>query len=206
MVHLIEFTVGNFLSFKDKKTFSMEASNIRELPDNILEAGNYKLLKTAAIYGANSSGKSNLIKALEFMQDTIMNSSKLNSTDKLDVTPFLLAKENSSLPSYFEILLLIWDNYYRYGFELDNDKIHSEWLYIVPQNTKKEQALFLRENESIGISNAFSEAKGLEERTRENGLFLSVCDQFNVKQAKEIIANINTLKFDKILYTTHAIK
>lgn len=194
MVHLIEFTVGNFLSFKDKKTFSMEASNIRELPDNILEAGNYKLLKTAAIYGANSSGKSNLIKALEFMQDTIMNSSKLNSTDKLDVTPFLLAKENSSLPSYFEILLLIWDNYYRYGFELDNDKIHSEWLYIVPQNTKKEQALFLRENESIGISNAFSEAKGLEERTRENGLFLSVCDQFNVKQAKEIIANINDIR------------
>lgn len=94
------------------------------------------------------------------MQDTIMNSSKLNSTDKLDVTPFLLAKENSSLPSYFEILLLIWDNYYRYGFELDNDKIHSEWLYIVPQNTKKEQALFLRENESIGISNAFLKLKG----------------------------------------------
>ena len=106
MVHLIEFTVGNFLSFKDKKTLSMEASTIRELPQNILKTGDYKLLKSAAIYGANSSGKSNLIKALKFMQDTIINSSKLNSTDKLNVSPFLLAEENKSLPSYFEIQLI----------------------------------------------------------------------------------------------------
>ncbi|MCL3850666.1 MULTISPECIES: ATP-binding protein [Parabacteroides] len=194
MINLIEFTVENFLSFKDKKTLSMEASNIKELPDNILKTANYKLLKSAAIYGANSSGKSNLIKALKFMQDTIMNSSKLNSTDKLNVSPFMLAKENRSLPSYFEILFIQWEEYYRYGFELDNDKIHSEWLYTVPKGAKKEQPLFLRENESIGISDIFLEAKGLEERTRDNGLFLSVCDQFNVKRAKEIIESINDIR------------
>lgn len=193
MVHLIEFTVGNFLSFKEKKTVSMEASNIREHPDNIFETGNYKLLKSAAIYGANSSGKSNLIKALKFMQDTIMNSSKLNSTDKLNVSPFLLVKEKRSLPSYFEILFVTWGDYYRYGFELDNDKIHLEWLYTTPKGTKKEQALFLREHESIGISEIFPEAEGLEERTRDNGLFLSVCDQFNVIQAKEVIKSINNI-------------
>lgn len=191
MVNLIEFTVGNFLSFKDKKTFSMEASNIRELPGNILTTGNYKLLKSAAIYGANSSGKSNLIKALQFMQRTILSSSKLNSTDKLNVSPFMLAKETPTLPSYFEILFLSEGDYYRYGFELDNETIHTEWLYTVPRGSKKEQPLFLREGENIGVSEIFTEAKGLEERTRNNGLFLSVCDQFNVKQAHDIIYSIN---------------
>lgn len=194
MVNLIEFTVGNFLSFKDKKTFSMEASNIRELPGNILETGNYKLLKSAAIYGANSSGKSNLIKALEFMQITILGSSKLNSTDKLNVTPFMLAKDTPSLPSYFEILFLSKEDYYRYGFELDNDTIHTEWLYAAPKGSKKEQALFLRDGEDIGVSDIFADAKGLEERTRSNSLFLAVCDQFNVKQAREIFESINNIK------------
>ena len=194
MVSLIEFTVGNFLSFKDKKTLSMEASNIREFPDNVFETGNYKLLKSAAIYGANSSGKSNLIKALKFMQNTIMNSSKLNSTDKLNVSPFLLTEDNNSLPSYFEIQLVNWEDYYRYGFELDNNKIHSEWLYLTPKGSKKEQALFLRENEGIGVADLFVEAKGLEERTRDNGLFLSVCDQFNVDRAKNLIESIDSIE------------
>lgn len=193
MVNLIEFTVGNFLSFKDKKTFSMEASNIRELPGNILTTGNYKLLKSAAIYGANSSGKSNLIKALQFMQRTILSSSKLNSTDKLNVSPFMLAKETPTLPSYFEILFLSEGDYYRYGLELDNETIHAEWLYTVPRGSKKEQPLFLREGENIGVSDIFTEAKGLEERTRNNGLFLSVCDQFNVKQAQDVIKCINNI-------------
>lgn len=173
----------------------MEASIIRELPQNISKTGDYKLLKSAAIYGANSSGKSNLIKSLKFMQDTIINSSKLNSTDKLNVSPFLLAEENKSLPSYFEIQLIDWQhNYYRYGFELDNNKIHSEWLYQIPEESKKEQALFLRNNEGIGVSDIFSEAKGLEERTRDNGLFLSVCDQFNVSKGKMVFSDINNIE------------
>lgn len=173
----------------------MEASIIRELPLNISKTGDYKLLKSAAIYGANSSGKSNLIKSLKFMQDTIINSSKLNSTDKLNVSPFLLAEENKSLPSYFEIQLIDWQhNYYRYGFELDNNKIHSEWLYQIPEESKKEQALFLRNNEGIGVSDIFSEAKGLEERTRDNGLFLSVCDQFNVSKGKMVFSDINNIE------------
>lgn len=172
----------------------MEASTIRELPQNILKTGDYKLLKSAAIYGANSSGKSNLIKALKFMQDTIINSSKLNSTDKLNVSPFLLTEENKSLPSYFEILLVGRGDYYRYGFELDNNRIHSEWLYLIPKGSKKEETLFLRNNEGIGVSDTFSEAKGLEERTRDNSLFLSVCDQFNVSKGKTIFASIGFIE------------
>ena len=76
---LLEFTVGNFLSFKDKKTFSLEAGSISEHNDNVVKEGKYKVLRSAVIYGANSSGKSNFIKALEFMVATVKNSSKLNS-------------------------------------------------------------------------------------------------------------------------------
>ena len=64
---LLEFTTGNFLSFREKKTLSMEAAKIKEYPENVIQTGKYNLLKSAVIYGANASGKSNLIKALKFI-------------------------------------------------------------------------------------------------------------------------------------------
>ena len=76
------------------------------------------------------------------MVTTIKNSSKLNSTDKLNVKPFLLNTETEIQPSFFEILFTESDKRYRYGFEIDNDKIHSEWLYILNENSKKEVFVF----------------------------------------------------------------
>ena len=137
---LLEFTTGNFLSFREKKTLSMEAAKIKEYPENVIQTGKYKLLKSAVIYGANASGKSNLIKALKFMLDTLKNSARLNSTDTLNAKPFLLDEESSHKPAYFELLFIAGNNRFRYGFELDDKRIHSEWLYILPlvAKTKKE--------------------------------------------------------------------
>jgi len=134
---LLEFTVGNFLSFKEKKTFSLEAGSISEHKENVVKDGKYKVLRSAVIYGANSSGKSNFIKALDFMVNTIKNSSKLNSTDKLSVTPFLLNIKTQNEPSYFEIIYLRLGVRYRYGFEIDNEKVCNEWLYILENDSKK---------------------------------------------------------------------
>jgi uncharacterized protein len=192
---LLEFTVGNFLSFKDKKTFSLEAGGIKTiLPDNVVQNGKYKVLRSAAIYGANSSGKSNFIKALDFMVDTVKNSSKLNSIDKLGAKPFLLNTETDNQPCYFEILFTDGASRYRYGFELDNDKIHSEWLFILEANSKKEVPYFVRELEGIGVSAIFEEAKGLESKTRDNGLFIALVDQFNSSVAKTVIYNISMIR------------
>jgi uncharacterized protein len=190
---ILEFTTGNFLSFKDKKTLSMEATKIKEFPNNVVDTGKYKLLRSAVIYGANSSGKSNLIKALQFMLETIKNSSKLNSTDELKTTPFVLDKNTAQEPSYFELLFVISNVRYRYGFELDNKKVYTEWLYALPQLSKstKDLMLFARENQNIMISDVFKEGRGLEEMTRENGLFLSVCDQFNGETSKKLIQELN---------------
>ncbi len=190
---LLEFTVGNFLSFKDKKTFSLEAGGISEHKENVVKEGKYKVLRSAVIYGANSSGKSNFIKALDFMVETIKNSSKLNSTDKLNSKPFLLSTETNKKSSFFEILFIDESKRYRYGFELDNDKIHSEWLYVLNENSKKEILYFIRNNDGIGVSDIFAEANGLQAKTRENGLFIALADQFNIDDAKIIMLNISKL-------------
>lgn len=188
---LLEFTVGNFLSFKDKKTFSLEAGSISELKENVVKEGKYKVLRSSVIYGANSSGKSNFIKALDFMVTTVKNSSKLNSTEMLNAKPFLLNTETENKPSFFEILFTKSNKRFRYGFEIDNDKIHSEWLYILEEKSRKEILYFIRNENGIGVADIFEEAAGLESKTRNNGLFLSVIDQFNSNIAKIVMWELN---------------
>ena len=103
---LIEFSVGNFLSFNQKKTLSFEAKGISELKDNVVKCSNLKLLRSAVVYGANSSGKSNLLKALDRMRDTILSSVKLNDPDELDYSPFLLNNESENNPTFFEVVFI----------------------------------------------------------------------------------------------------
>lgn len=189
-IMLIEFTVGNHLSFKDKKTLSLEASSIKEFEENTFQAGNYRLLKSAVIYGANSSGKSNLLKSLATMKNIIKNSTKMSSTDKIEVKPFLLSTETDKKPSYFEVLILIDDIRYRYGFEVDEDAIHSEWLFKCKR--KAEIALFIRNKDNIEITEEFLEGNGIEEKTRENALFLSSVDQWNGEISGKISSWFNT--------------
>jgi AAA15 family ATPase/GTPase len=187
---LIEFTVGNYLSFKDKKTLSLEATAIKDFPGNVITAGEYKLLRSAVIYGANSSGKSNLLKALDAMTDIVKTSAKLNSTDKINVTPFLLSTKTEKQPSHFEIVFLIDGIRYRYGFEAGSEKVHHEWLYEKGEKGK-EQLLFVREDNEIVLGKTFEEGKALKEKTRANALFLAICDQFNGKTSQKIMNSID---------------
>lgn len=184
-IMILEFSIGNFLSFKDKRTLNLESSSITEYENNITDYCDHKILKSAVIYGANSSGKSNLIKAMSTMRQLVTHSSKQSSTDKLNVIPFLLNTETEISPSYFEVLFLLDDGRYRYGFEVDNSSIASEWLF--KQTKNNEVSLFVRDRDKIDVSKDFSEASNLEEKTRDNGLFLSVVDQFNGPIAKKIM-------------------
>lgn len=183
---LLEFTIGNFLSIKTKKTLSLEATSIKEhLDTNVVKLDRFQLLRGAVIYGANAGGKSNLIKAMSTMRRILMQSFEASSTDELGITPFLLSTETSNKPSFFEILFLIDSTRYRYGFEVDNTSVKSEWLF--ESKIKSEKPLFIREGDGISVSPTFKEAKDLEEKTRDNALFLSVLDQFNGTTAKSII-------------------
>lgn len=183
---LLEFTIGNFLSFKTKKTLSLEATSIKEhLETNVVRLDRFQLLRGAVIYGANAGGKSNLIKAMSTMRRIVKQSFDASSTDELGITPFLLSTETSDKPSFFEILFLIGGIRYRYGFEVDNISVKSEWLF--ESRKKSEKPLFIREGDGIDVSPSFKEAKDLEEKTRDNALFLSVIDQFNGTTAKLIM-------------------
>ena len=172
---LIEFTVGNFKSFRDKTTFSMIAANLTS--DNpALDQANVipikkdlRLLKSAAVYGANASGKSNLGTALWFMRHLTLNSSREAFTPaELGLEPFLLDRESRGRLSFFEVVFLLDGMQYRYGFEVDRTRIISEWLF---RAKTKEVALFVREGQEIDAKRAFKEGKGLEVRTRQGALF-----------------------------------
>jgi uncharacterized protein len=189
---LIEFSVANYRSFKDKVTFSMVAANIVAKDKHLDEANVFavndelKLLKSAAIYGANASGKSNLGRALSFMKWFMVNSSKeTQSTEKIGIERFRLSTQTEDKPSFFEIVFLIKKTKYRYGFEVNRDRVVSEWLFYVPK--QRETKLFERDNHDFSISKTYK-ADGIQEKTRHNALFLSVSAQFNVKIAEQILA------------------
>ncbi len=188
---LIEFSVGNYRSFKEQVTFSMVAANLVS-KDKSLDTTNIfaidqklKLLKSAAIYGANASGKSNLAKALSFMKWFMVNSSKeTQSTDEISVEPFRLSTETEGKPSYFELVFLMDGRKYRYGFEVTQERVISEWLFYVPN--LRENKLFDRKLNNIKLSKNY-DADGVQQRTRSNALFLSVSAQFNVDLAEKIL-------------------
>lgn len=188
---LINFTVGNYRSFKDQKTLSMEATAITELKNSLIIDGKYKLLPSAVLYGANSSGKSNFLQAIDKFKSLVIGSSKLNSTDKLGLTPFLLNEKTAKEPSFFEVELLIESKMFRYGFTANNEQFFKEWLYST-EKSSKEKCLFIRNTDGIGVLENFPEGKGIEDKTRNNALFLSMVDSFNGIISKKIIFTIST--------------
>jgi AAA15 family ATPase/GTPase len=107
----------------------------------------------------------------------------------LDITPFLLHTETENAPSFFETVFLINNTRYRYGFEVDDKAVHAEWLFEAQKQAEK--PLFIRQQDGIEVMKSFPEGKDLEERTRDNALFLAVVDQFNGKTAKQIMQWFN---------------
>jgi len=185
---LIEFSIGNFRSFKEKVTLSLEASPDDWLEDShVVIAAGRRLLKSAAIYGANASGKSNFLAGMEIFRQFVQKSSKESQMgEKIPVIPFRLHVATESAPTHFEIVFLQNGTRYRYGFEATSEKIHAEWLFS-QKDSIRETRLFTREGSSIEPSAEFKEGKGLEARTRSNALFLSVVSQFNGDIAGEIM-------------------
>jgi uncharacterized protein len=183
---LIEFTVSNFRSIHQPITLSLEATNQEENLQNIFNAGDYRLLRSAAIYGANASGKSNVIRALGFMRNFVRKSfTKLEPGEETNVERFVLHTDARQQPASFQLIFLLDGIRYRYGFELDEKRVHSEWLY---RTVQRETRLFVREEQEFDINTSLKkEAAGIQEKTRENALFLSTLAQFNSALSKSIV-------------------
>ena len=189
---LIQFLFKNFKCFKEEVKLSLLASNYdkntRE-EENIFTTDKFglRLLKSAIIYGANASGKTKIIEGLGFMRDFILTSSKESQIDEpIGITPFLFSSETNKEPSLFEIIFIHKKIMYRYGFEADREKIHSEWLYS--KTTKKEVELFYRDFQNFEVHKTKFKVKDLiaNDRIRPNALLLSVAASWNDKLAKKI--------------------
>ena len=186
---LINFSFGNFCSFRDIKSLRMEAGRVDDLTESVIEKDGFRLLPVAAIYGANSSGKTNVIKALGWFRYIVTKNSKLDPDDTLLQLPFLLDVQTREAPTVFEIQILLDSTVYRYGFEYLPTEIVSEWLYekeVKPY--AKERRLFQREKQEIDISSEyFPEGKNKKKLTRTNRLFLSLVAQLNGNISQKLI-------------------
>lgn len=189
---IIEFKVENFLSFKDLTTLSMvTAKSFKEHKDTHTFTIDNKLslLKSAVIYGNNASGKSNLLEAMEFMKQIILNSFRdallENSDRKFPLEKFALNSKSEQESTFFEVSFFNNGTKYRYGFEIDYDIVVAEWLY---HTTSKEVYLFKRDLQNIEVNkSAFKEGLGKEEDVKENVLFLSVLATLGKKTSSSIV-------------------
>lgn len=198
---LLQFSIKNYRTFKDKATLSLIASNYdkdtRE-HQNIVnnEIFGLRLLKSAVVYGANASGKSKLLDAFAFMKYFVINSSKESQKgETIEIEPFRLSTETENEPSEFEIIFLHKNNLYRYGFEATKESIVSEWLYHKPKT--KEVELFYREGSAFNIhERSFTKGNTVvkEGLVRDNALLISVAAQFNEKTAIDVLDWFKRLK------------
>jgi AAA15 family ATPase/GTPase len=198
---LIQFSIQNYRSFKDKSTLSLIASNYdkdtREVENVVTNKKfGYRLLKSAVIFGANAGGKSKFIEALIFMRRFILSSSKdTQKGDPIDVDAFKLNAETENQGSEFEIIFILKGTQYRYGFEANQDIIISEWLYSKPKT--KETELFYRDYQAVTYhKQKLNKINTLlkEKLIRDNSLLLSVLAQFNDKIAEELLEYFKEIK------------
>lgn len=185
---LTKFTVGNFLSFKDKVTFSLLANSDKEHREAVFTAKNLKkenkFIKAAAIYGLNGSGKSNFIKAIKFFRDFV-------ADQKISATPFLLNTQTEKEPSFFEAEIIIDGEKYAYGFEILKNEIHKEWLH----RTHGKKSFFERKKQKFDIARDFREGPLERDKiTPEDVLLITNLAKFNGELSKKIVRKISDIE------------
>ncbi|PJD97624.1 MAG: hypothetical protein CK425_03080 [Parachlamydia sp.] len=185
-------------------TLSLEAEPLK-IEESSLISTEFKgdLLPLAGIFGHNASGKSNVIKALAYMQWAMLNSDYLNqpTTRSPLLQPFLLNVETSKEPSFFQIVL--WDSEneteYRYGFEIDTENVVSEWLEIVTKvkKNRRRRMIFLRKGQEFPkLDKSIKDSVGhLVNNVRPTALALTVCAQFADPIASQVIKLMNRPNF-----------
>lgn len=206
---LIQFNFKNFKSFKDETTLDMTATSITEHPYNLIESENDKYIKSAAIYGANASGKSSVIQAFKFMQRWIFDSFKeANNPEEIPFKKFAFDKDSLNSPTEFEVFFKFKNNEYQYGFSLDNKQIIEEWLYLKKKN--KYIPLFERSDGEIECdSSLLKGADNFIPMVEDKTLFLSIISNAKIPYAKDIydwyistfIIDYGSVQFESILST-----
>lgn len=193
---LIEFFFSNFRSYKDPQTFSLLKQQGKELEKtnsfSTTMAKEFDLLRSSAIYGANASGKTNLLNALLAMRNVVQKSAtRYGPDDDVEVSPHVFDENTAGEPTEFGVVLIAENIRYQYGFSATNKRIFSEWLIAYPHG--RAQRWFQREwapneqeyNWSFGPGFT-GKKQHLKDATRDNGLFLSTAVNLNNEQLKPV--------------------
>ena len=182
---LIEFSVKNFLSFKDKVTLSMEKGTGNENLDNTFSTNGVNLLKTAVIYGANASGKSNLLKAFTCAILMVRKSNLIPVEGKWNfIKPFSFDEAYSNKPSEFEFVFLSNNTKYKYYFKADKNRIYEESLDAY--YTQKPTNIFQRKNTNTYVfSSDKIKLEAIANKNTENKLFLNTATTWNYDKTKD---------------------
>ncbi len=208
---IIDFSIENYLSIREKIVFSLKATGSNKLFKNIIDVDDKtKLVKSVAIYGANASGKSNLIKGLLFMWKMVVSSHNFNVNEKIPQTPFKLDNISKEKPSKFEINFIQKGIRYRYGFSCNKEEFIEEYLYYWPKG--KESLIFKRDKKNKFTFNTNEkQQKTIEKQMISNTLYLSRATQLGFEKTKPVyeffkenlIININPIAWHE--YTVNSI-
>ncbi len=208
---LIQFRFKNFKSFRDDTILDLSATKITEHSDRVISAGYEKILPTAAIFGANASGKSNVIESFRYMMTYVIESfsyggdpdDKKTKSKKWKYTPFLFDSASRDAESSFEVYFMDTEEHgyksYNYGFALNQDGVIEEWLNSKAKTAREYKQIFYRNGDELDLS-------GLPAKSRElirislnkESLIVSLGAKLKVAKLKSIrdwFCNINFTNF-----------
>jgi AAA15 family ATPase/GTPase len=185
---LIEFQVENFRSFRGRQTLSMVASPATEHPNNTFDSGLKgfdRFLRSAAVYGPNAAGKTNLLRGLQFVQERVINSANTSSQYRYD--PFKFSSSTRLAPSEFQVSFVQYGIRYEYGFRMGSRRIEQEWL--IEYVHQRGRMMFERRYDPRSDKSEWKFSSYLKgqrstwsEATRPDALFLSTAIQLNSEQ------------------------
>ena len=196
---LVEFSVENYRSFLKKQTLSLVASEDEVMLDSTFAmpgSSDMRLVKSAVIFGANASGKSNLLQAISTLKKIVVTSaSRMQQGDKFDLQPFRLNSQSQKQPTSFEVIFFQNQIRYEYGVVLDRNRVYEEWLIAFPE--EEEQNWFDRKynRDNPEANNGYEwyfdeklhgENEIIKKFVRPNSLFLSHAAQNNHPQLTEV--------------------
>jgi AAA15 family ATPase/GTPase len=199
---LLRFEVGNFLSFAKDQQLSLVASKLKGKETGLLAVpgvAGLRAVPVALVYGANASGKTNLVRAFTFMRKVILFShSQGNPQGGVPRTPFALDDESEGKPSRFEVEFVVSGTRYIFGFTCDSQNFRTEWLYAFPEG--KRRKLYEREGKNVDFGSTMLGAKRtLVEFMRGNSLFISTATQNDHEDLSKIVSFFRDMEYSGTL-------
>jgi len=182
----IQFRAENFLSIKDSVVLSLLSSTDNEHPEHLIVDGSKRYLKSAVIYGANASGKSNVLHAFWFMVNYVLTSHNQQLHKAIERSPFKFDRKTPSRPSCFEVIFTANGIRYAYGFSVTDKAVIEEYLYYYPNG--RQALIFERKNtKDFRFTIDVDEQNTLKDRTSANKLYLSVASNWSYSKVIPVL-------------------